>query len=59
VKLKAFEVPPAQSAFIEVVAVDVGLLPSMTGCYCGGLKTVTFTTAGAAKSAAVIIAFSW
>ena len=55
-KLKALEVPPAQSAFTEAVAVDAGLPPSMTGCDCGGLKTVTFTTAGAAKSSAVIIA---
>jgi hypothetical protein len=60
VKFKALEVPPAQSAFIEAVVVDdAALLPSLTGCDCGGLKTVTFTTAGAAKSAAVIIAFSW
>jgi PAS fold len=57
-KLRTLEVPPAQSTFTEDVAEDVALLPNVTGCDCGGLKTVTFTAAGAARSSAVMVVFS-
>ena len=58
VKVKTLEVPPAQFTFTEAVAEEVLLLPNMTGCDCGGLNTVTFTNAAAAKSSALMFAFS-
>ena len=52
------EIPPAQSTFIEGIVEedapleDDVLLPNMTGCDCGGLKTVTVASTALAKSAA-------
>ena len=57
-KVKTLEVPPAQSTFTEAVAEDALLVPNMTGCDCGGLKTVTFTSSAVARSWALIFAVS-
>src|SRR5215831_2629017 len=57
-KVKTLEVPPAQSSFTEAVDEDALLVPNMTGCDCGGMKTVTFTSAAVARSSTLTLALS-
>ena len=57
-KFRACEVPPAQSAVVDAEAEDAALLPNVTDCDCGGLKTVTLTIVAVARSSAAMVAFS-
>jgi hypothetical protein len=57
-KLRALEVPPEQSTFSEDPAEDVALVSNVTGCDCGGVNTLTLTSATVAISSAVTTAVS-